>query len=78
MKKISALKMEEVSERNFLRDEFLMAKEAAAYLHVSYSYIRQLTHRKAITYYKMRGGRVLFRVRDLEEYISRSMVKSVG
>ncbi len=76
VKKIEALKGERVSERDSLSSEFLTAKEAAEYLHVSYSYIRQLTHRKQLTYYKMRGGRVLFRVKDLEEYINRGKVQS--
>ena len=47
----------------------LTMKEASEYLGISYWLINQLVRRKEIPYSKV-GGRYLFRVQVLEEYLS--------
>jgi excisionase family DNA binding protein len=44
-------------------------KEASEYLGISYWLVNQLVRRKEIPYSKV-GGRYLFRVQALEEYLS--------
>ncbi len=47
----------------------LTMKEASEYLGISYWLVNQLVRRKEIPYSKV-GGRYLFRVQALEEYLS--------
>ena len=46
----------------------LTMKETATYLGVSYWLVTQLVKRKEIPYLKI-GGRIVFRVKALEEYL---------
>ena len=54
----------------------LTAKEAAEYLGISYWLINQLVKRKQIPCSKV-GGKFLFRVKALEEYLSEKEQASV-
>ena len=55
----------------------LTMKEAAEYLGVSYWLINQLVRRKQIPCSKV-GGKFLFRVQVLDEYLSNKEQKSVN
>lgn len=58
---------------------FLTLPEAADYLSVSKSTVYQMTHRKTIPFYKPnggQGGKVYFRVEDLDNYICSGRIKS--
>ena len=55
----------------------LTMKEAAEYLGVSYWLINQLVRRKQITCSKV-GGKFLFRVQVLDEYLSNKEQESVN
>ena len=55
----------------------LTAKEAADYLGISYWLITQLVRRKQIPCARV-GGRVLFRVKALDEYLSAKEEKSLN
>ncbi len=54
----------------------LTMKEASEYLGISYWLINQLVRRKEIPYSKV-GGRYLFRVQVLEEYLSTKEKESI-
>ncbi len=54
----------------------LTMKEAAEYLGISYWLINQLAKRKQIPYSKV-GGKFLFRVKALDEYLTKQENKSV-
>ena len=55
----------------------LTMKEAAEYLGVSYWLINQLVRRKEIPCSKV-GGKILFRVQVLDEYLSNKEQESVN
>ena len=55
----------------------LTMKEAAEYLGISYWLINQLVRRKEITCSKV-GGKFLFRVQVLDEYLSSKEQESVN
>ena len=55
----------------------LTMKEAAEYLGISYWLINQLVRRKEIPCSKV-GGKFLFRVQELEEYLSTKEKESVN
>lgn len=55
----------------------LTMKEAAEYLGISYWLINQLVRRKQIPCSKV-GGKFLFRVQALEEYLNRKEKESVS
>lgn len=55
----------------------LTMKEAAAYLGISYWLINQLVRRKQIPCSKV-GGKFLFRVQALDEYLSKKEQESVN
>lgn len=55
----------------------LTMKEAAEYLGISYWLINQLVRRKQIPCSKV-GGRFLFRVQALDEYLNRKEKESVS
>ena len=55
----------------------LTMKEAAEYLGISYWLINQLVRRKEIPCSKV-GGKFLFRVQALEEYLSTKETESVN
>ena len=55
----------------------LTMKEAAEYLGISYWLINQLVRRKEIPCYKV-GGKFLFRVQVLDEYLSSKEQESVN
>ena len=54
----------------------LTAKEAAEYLGISYWLINQLVKKKQIPYSKV-GGKFLFRVKALDEYLCKKELASV-
>lgn len=54
----------------------LTMKEAAEYLGISYWLINQLAKRKQIPYSKV-GGKFLFRVKALDEYLTKQENESV-
>ncbi len=54
----------------------LMMKEAAEYLGISYWLINQLVRRKEIPCSKV-GGKYLFRVQILDEYLKQKEIESV-
>lgn len=54
----------------------LTMKETATYLGVSYWLVTQLVKRKEIPYLKI-GGRIIFRVKALEEYLKEMEQKSL-
>lgn len=54
----------------------LTMKEAAEYLGISYWLINQLVRRKQIPCARV-GGRVLFRVQALDEYLSKMEKESI-
>lgn len=54
----------------------LTMKEAAEYLGVSYWLINQLVRKKQIPYSKV-GGKYLFRVQALDEYLKNMEQKSI-
>lgn len=54
----------------------LTMKEASEYLGISYWLVNQLVRRKEIPYSKV-GGRYLFRVQALEEYLSTKEKESI-
>lgn len=47
----------------------LDVKEAAAFLHVSVSYIYKLTHKKLIPYYKPFGKKIYFLKKELKRIV---------
>lgn len=47
------------------------AREAAAYLGVSYGFLHKLTHGGRITFYKPAGGKLYFTRDDLDAYLYR-------
>lgn len=55
----------------------LTMKEAAEYLGISYWLINQLVRKKQILYCKV-GGKYLFRVNALNEYLSNMEQKSIS
>lgn len=55
----------------------LTMKEAAKYLGISYWLINQLVRRRQIPCSKV-GGKFLFRVQALDEYLNRKEKESVG
>ena len=55
----------------------LTMKEAAEYLGISYWLINQLAKRKKIPYSKV-GGKFLFRVKALDEYLTEQEKASVS
>ena len=55
----------------------LTMKETAEYLGVSYWLVNQLVRRKQIPYERV-GGRVLFRIKALDEYLSEKEEKSLN
>ncbi len=57
--------------------ELLDVKQAAEYLKLQPSYIYSLIHQKKIPYYKPLGKRVYFSRRELNEWITKSKIKSV-
>lgn len=54
----------------------LTMREAAEYLGISYWLINQLVKRKQIPYSKV-GGRFLFRIKALDEYLSEKEYASI-
>ena len=54
----------------------LTMKETAEYLGISYWLVNQLVRRKQIPYARV-GGRVLFRVQALEEYLKEKEESSI-
>lgn len=54
----------------------LTMKETAEYLGISYWLVNQLVRRKQIPYARV-GGRVLFRVQALEEYLKEKEENSI-
>ena len=54
----------------------LTMKETAEYLGISYWLINQLVKRKQIPYSKV-GGRFLFRIKALDEYLSEKEYASI-
>lgn len=54
----------------------LTMKETAEYLGISYWLVNQLVHRKQIPCARV-GGRVLFRVQALDEYLKEKEEKSL-
>ena len=54
----------------------LTMKEAAEYLGISYWLVNQLVRRKQIPYSKV-GGKFLFRIQVLDEYLSRKEKESI-
>ena len=57
--------------------ELLDVNQAAEYLKLQRSYIYSLIHQKKIPYYKPLGKRVYFNKRELNEWITKSKIKSV-
>ena len=55
----------------------LTMKETAEYLGISYWLVNQLVRRKEIPYSKV-GGKYLFRVQALDEYLTRKEKESVN
>ena len=55
----------------------LTAKEAAEYLGISYWLINQMVRRKQIPFCKI-GGKYLFRVQALDEYLSNQEKESLS
>ena len=69
--------MEFYMEQQKVQRTTLTMKEAAEYLGISYWLINQLVRRKEIPCSKV-GGKFLFRVQALEEYLSTKEKESVN
>lgn len=57
--------------------ELLDLNQAAEYLKLKPSYIYSLTHQNKIPFYKPGGKRIYFNKRELNEWITKSKIKSV-
>ena len=57
-------------------EKFLNAEAAARFLDTTKAALYQLTCRRRIRYYRPGGGRIYFKLADLQEYIERGRVPS--
>jgi excisionase family DNA binding protein len=55
-----------------LTQKALSVEEASQFTGLSKNYLYKLVHLKQIPYYKPRGGRVFFRLEELEAFIFRN------
>lgn len=50
-------------------EKFLSVDEVSDILHLRKSYVYQLVHKKALPYFKPRGGKILFDATEIEAFI---------
>ena len=62
--------MKEKSEQTTPAKEVLTAREAAAYMDISLSYLYRLTMDRAIPFYKPNGKRIYFRRAEVEDWLT--------
>lgn len=53
---------------------YLTSREAASYLGIKVQSVYNLVNTKAISYSKPNGGRLYFKIEDLDEYMERNKV----
>ncbi len=61
-------------EQNNTYPYWVTAEEAAAYLRRNINYIYRLTSKKRIAYTRPEGGRIFFRIIDLDTYMANGMI----
>lgn len=54
----------------------LSVDDAAAYCNLKKSYIYKLIHEKRIPHYKPTGGKVFFKLTDLQEFVFRGRISA--
>lgn len=60
----------------FPQKEFLSAAETSAYLNISTSYLYKLTSSRSIPHFKPSGKMIYFKRSDLDEWISKTRIKT--